>query len=211
MAKQKRSADRGVGTRAGQDAPKVDETTHRGIEWQKAASGRMRWWDDEDKRWVMYKAGKDAPPRPPGWEDEARKQAPPPLSRPKWSSPYRLVPLLIFLGILVYGSWQAFNPSTKGAAKKAAALEGKCLRQTGTDKTGPAYSDKPVACTAPGAAVKVTFVLGPAAGEGSAAPPGCPTPRGGPPSSLVVLMAHTATPYYGCVAPLHPEPNGAGT
>ena len=234
MANQKRSAGPGVGTRAGKvaggsagpsksgpsgrerggggrDEPSVEETTHRGIKWQKAASGRMRWWDDDDDRWVMYKPGKDAPPRPLGWEAEARKQQPAPLTRPKWSSPYRLVPLLIFLGILVYGSWQAFHPSTKGGAQKAAALEGKCLSQAGgSSKSGIAYNDKPVACTAPGAAVKVTFVLGPAAGKGSAAPPGCPAP-----SSLVVLLAHTATPYYGCVAPLHPAPspgpNGVGT
>ncbi len=150
------------GSRAEGKGP-VEKTTHRGIRWQRAPSGRMRWWNEDDGAWVRYHAGDDAPPRPPGWEDPTAptRAEPTPLPRAKWRSPYRIVPVVFVVFVVAIGLWQALGSGHSGSAetKQAEALNGKCLKQTGVNKQGPVYSNTPVACSSPQAAVRVVAVL----------------------------------------------------
>jgi len=171
----------------GAERPEVVSVTHRGIRWQRAASGRMRWWNDDLGRWVNFRPGADAPPRPPGWEAPPK----PVLARPKWRSPYRIVPIVVVAVVVVVGLVQALrsNQPVTSAIKQAAALQGKCLRQTGTVHGSPAYSRAPVPCGVPDAAVKVVAVVANPAGS-----PGSGSLRPCPPGSALAQLV--------CVAPV---------
>ena len=150
----------------------ADDVVHRGIRWQRAPSGAMRWRDADGQEWVRYAPGDDAPPRPPGWERSGVGRPRAGLERPPWRSPYRIVPLVVFVAIIVIGIVQAATGSGGQAAaeaKAAHALVGKCLVQEGTVGGEPRYGAKGVACSAVGAVVKVVEVL-----PGTPGAPSCP-------------------------------------
>jgi len=159
-------ARRGEGTAA-------DDVVHRGVRWQRASNGALRWRDEEGDRWVRYRAGADAPPRPPGWSAPGRATRPRlRLDRPPWRSPYRIVPLVLLAAIVVVGVLQAVRGSggqDAAEANAAGSLVGKCLVQQGFTGGHPVYSPKAAACSAVGALVKVTSVL-----PGTPNAPPCP-------------------------------------
>ena len=55
----------GEGTAASTGA---DEVVYRGVRWRRSASGRMMWFNDGLKRWVLWAPDADAPPVPEGWD-----------------------------------------------------------------------------------------------------------------------------------------------
>jgi hypothetical protein len=181
---------------------RVEQVIHRGIRWQRAASGRLRWWNEDDGAWVRYHPGDDAPPRPPGWQP-TEGERPGRVARARWRSPFRIIPILLALLVIGIGLQQALttHQSSTSEARQAQTLDGKCLRQTGTSEHGPVYSTRPVACSSPSAAVRVVAVLPPVSGGGPA--PACP-----PGSAGVVLLTGAAHPHVECVAPLHHKPPG---
>ncbi|MCU4184419.1 hypothetical protein K6U06_08600 [Acidiferrimicrobium sp. IK] len=151
--------------------PSSNDVVHRGVRWQRASSGALRWWHAEEGRWVRYTRGADAPPRPPGWE-RSRPAPSVRLERPPWRSPYRIIPLVLLALVIVIGVVQALRGSGGQAAaetKAAHALIGKCLVQDGTVGGEPRYSAKAVSCSAVGALVKVVKVL-----PGTPGSPACP-------------------------------------
>jgi hypothetical protein len=154
----------------------ANDVVHRGIRWQRAASGAMRWRDGDHDGWVRYRPGDDAPPRPPGWDGPglvgALRTARPTLDRPSWRSPYRIVPVVLLVLIIVFAVVEATRGSGGQAAaetKAADGLVGKCLVADGSAGGEPRYSPKGVACSAVGAVVKVTKVL-----PGTPGAPSCP-------------------------------------
>ena len=165
----------------------VDETTFRGVRWQRSGT-TLRWHDDDRGDWVRYRPGRDAPPRPPGWEPRrGLLPAGATIDRPGWRTPYRIVPIVVLLGVLVAGAAQALIGSGGQAhaeAKAAAALVGKCLSSSAFADGRPVYSPTPVACSAPGAVVKVTSVL-----------PGTPGSPTCPPSTTSVVLAYPGVRY----------------
>jgi hypothetical protein len=152
----------------------------------------MRWWNEESAAWVPYRPGSDAPPRPPGWQTSPEK--PPPLTRPGWKTPYRIVPIVLAVVIIVAALVQALRSSTPSAdeARQAQALLGKCLARGPADHGVATYRDKPVACTSPQAAVKVVKVVVSRRG-----PPPCPSG-----STALALVAGVAHPHLECVVPV---------
>ena len=166
--------------------PSADDVVHRGIRWQRAASGAMRWWDDAGERWVRFRPGADAPPRPPGW-DRSRRSAGLSLERPPWRSPYRIIPLVLVALVIIIGVVQAVRGSGGQAAaeaKAAKALVGKCLVQDGSVGEEPRYGAKGVSCSAVGALVKVVKVL-----PGTPGAPACPQ------GTTSVQLAYTGVRY----------------
>lgn len=148
-----------------------NDVVHRGIRWQRASSGALRWWDDDDARWVRFASGGDAPPRPPGWE-RSRRSAGLSIERPPWRSPYRIIPVVLLALVIIIGVTQAVRGSGGQVAaedKAAHGLIGKCLVQDGTLGGEPRYGAKGAACTAVGAVVKVVKVL-----PGTPGAPTCP-------------------------------------
>lgn len=150
----------------------------------------MRWWDGESGAWVRYHSGDDAPPRPPGWEN----LRPPPLTRPKWRSPYRIVPIVLAVLVVVAGLIQALRPGVNATseARQAQALLGKCLQSNGTVKGIASFSAKTVACSSPKAAVKVVAVVPTTPGS-----PSCPKA-----TTAVELLAGVSHPHLECVSPV---------
>jgi hypothetical protein len=137
----------------------VEETTHRGVRWQRDHNGRLRFYDGDGARWVTWAPGVDAPPLPPGWGGPRR---PGRVARPGWRSRWRLVPLGLTVVVVVIAVIQALRPAGNPVAKEAAAsagMLGACLVQNGTAEGRPKYSAKPVTCTAPTASVRVVKVI----------------------------------------------------
>ena len=173
----------------------IEKVTHRGIRWQRDSQGRIRWWHEDNQRWVRWHPGDDAPPRPSGWE---RRAAPgtPPLTRPAWRSPYRLVPITLALLILGVGLYQAFgtgSTTTSGAeTSQAQAYLGQCLPKAST-AADAGYSSTPVACSAPTAAGKVVDVVTWAQTK-SACPAG----------TVPAILTNTGVtqPHFECIQPL---------
>ena len=171
----------------------TEEVTHRGIRWRRTGRA-MEWFDTAAGEggggaWVRYRPGRDAPPRPPGWDSRRRGLLPADVSidRPGWRTPYRIVPLVVFVAILGLGAWQALSGSggqTQAEARAAAGLVGKCLVQQGFADGHPAYSAKAVACSAPGAVVRVQSVQ-----PGTPGSPACPS------GTLGVVLAYPGVRY----------------
>jgi hypothetical protein len=129
---------------------------HRGVSWYRDERGQVSFYDTDGERWVAWKPGVDAPPRPPGWGGG--------LARPRWKTGWRIVPVVLTLAIVAVAAFQALRPSgnqTQKEAKASAALLGKCLHRNGTVLGHPSYASKPVSCNSPDAAVKVVRVLAP--------------------------------------------------
>jgi hypothetical protein len=49
----------------------TDEVVYRGVRWRRSSTGRMLWFNDGSKRWVLWSPGSDAPPVPMAWESAA--------------------------------------------------------------------------------------------------------------------------------------------
>jgi hypothetical protein len=138
-----------------------EETTHRGVTWQRDERGRLRFYDADGQRWVSWRPGVDAPPLPPGWGGPARGPVGG-VRRPPWRSRWRLIPLALTVLVIAVALAQVLEPSGKQVGKEAAAtaaLLGKCLAQHGTAEGHPKYSATPVPCRSPTAAVRVTKVV----------------------------------------------------
>jgi len=142
------------------------------VSWRRNPDGAVGWYNEGQDRWVRWRPGGDAPPLPPRWVSEGLAVPPPRVSRARWRSPYRLVPIVLVVGVCVIGILQATrsNPNPVASEKAAAAkLVGRCLSQKGTAEGHPAYSSSPVSCELPVAAVKVVEVL-----SGTPGSPRCP-------------------------------------
>jgi hypothetical protein len=137
----------------------VQETTHRGVRWQRDDGGRLRFYDADGARWVTWGPKVDAPPLPPAW---VPRNAPGGLERPPLRSRWRLIPILFIVVVVVIAVVQALRPSGHQAhseAKATAALLGKCLAQDGTSGGHPKYRATPVPCDSPEATVRVAQVI----------------------------------------------------
>lgn len=137
----------------------VQETTHRGIRWQRDDEGRLRFYDAEGERWVTWAPGVDAPPLPPAWGGSVASGG---VERPSWHSRWRLIPVVVVVVGLVIAVVQGLRPSANQAHKEAkatAALLHKCLPQTGIAAGRPQYSATPVPCDSATAAVRVVSVI----------------------------------------------------
>ena len=158
--------------------------------------GSVTWLNEGLGQWVTWYPGSDAPPLPPGWEEHAASLPPAPLpagslsapgaaasrtvappgegiARPPIRSPYRLLPVVLVVGIVAVAIWQGTHPALKATPQditQAKALEGKCLARAGGTNALPKYSATPVSCTSASAAAKVVAVLVPGAKGG---PQGC--------------------------------------
>ena len=131
------------------------ETTYRGIRWRRDADRGISFFDPDGDRWVQWRPGADAPPRPPGWTSER-------IARPRRWSRWRLIPLLLIVAAVVVAVVQVLRPSGDQVAKEAKAAQamlGKCLAQHGTIDGHPKYSSSPVPCDSADAAVRVVKVI----------------------------------------------------
>lgn len=175
-----------------------EEAVHRGIRWRRSVGGTITWLNENRGRWVTWYPGTDAPPLPPGWEAEAASfpapggptpapggptPAPGPapsagggIERPPMRSAYRLLPVLIALGIVAVAVWQGTHPALKATPQdiaQARALDGRCLTRSGGTAAQPKYAPTPVSCSSSQAVVKVVEVLVPGAkGQARHCPPG---------------------------------------
>jgi hypothetical protein len=85
-------------------------------------------------------------------------------TRAPMRSPYRLVPLVIALIIVVLAFWQATRPpghATKADIARAEALKGQCLVKEGGKPEFPVLLPTPVSCSAAKAYAKVVAVIVP--------------------------------------------------
>ena len=169
-----------------------EEVSHRGIRWRRDGQGVTSWYDDSASRWVVWRPGLDAPPRPRGWDRRVGA-----VARPGFLTPWRLVPLVVVAVAVVIGVVQGLRPSGpsgNAAAKEtaaSAALLGKCLAQNGTLAGNPKYSTSTVPCTSSKAAVRVVKVLPPGS-------PLCPVGTVG----VELPYAGVTNPHVECVEPV---------
>lgn len=95
------------------------------------------------------------------------------ISRPRWRSPYRIVPIVLAVFVVAVALFQSVGHSRTGLVraetKAADALLGQCLAQHGTKAGHPSYSTTTVRCSSSAAAVKVVKVL-----PGTPGSPSCP-------------------------------------
>lgn len=87
-------------------------------------------------------------------------------------SPFRLVPLVIAVIIVLLALWEATRPpvrATKADIAAAEALKGQCLARDGGTGPFPRFSPTPVSCSEAKAYVKVVAVLVP--GKAGSCPP----------------------------------------
>jgi hypothetical protein len=170
----------------------VEETSHRGIRWQRDESGGLRFYDADGERWVTWKPGVDAPPIPPGWAQSVRTGG---VERPAWRSGWRLIPVVLIVVVLLIAVVQGLRPSGSQAHKEAhatAALLGKCLAQDGSADGHPKYSAKPVPCDSAKAAVRVVDVVSSTPGS-----PACPSRATG----VVLPYPGVRYPHILCIEP----------
>jgi hypothetical protein len=174
----------------------AEETTHRGVRWQREENGRLRFYDTDGQRWVTWAPGVDAPPLPPGWGSRRGLTSVP---RPGWRTGWRLVPLAFIVIVLIIAVVQATrssgNPVNKESAATAALLN-KCLAQHGTANGHPKYSSRPVPCTSPTAAVQVVRVIPTTPGS-----PLCPAGTTG----VILPYAGVQYPHVLCVQDVRPN------
>lgn len=153
----------------------TEEVVHRGVTWRRSSTGRVIWYNEGLCRWVTWAPGSDAPPLPAGWEKNVAPVPSAPadqrhagqgagnamVTRPPMRSPYRLVPLIVFVVIIVLAVYQATRTSSASPQQKAQAyaLSGHCLERDGGTASAPSYSGTPVSCSSPSASVKVVEVV----------------------------------------------------
>jgi len=167
---------------------------HRGVHWYKDPVGTISFYNTDSEEWVTWRRGADAPPMPPEWEKTAAAKGRPP--RPRWTSPWRLIPLIGAAVVVVVAIWQVTRTSTGQESKETvatAALLGKCLSRHGSLDGHPRYSSKPVPCDSPSASVKVAEVLPTTPGS-----PACPAGTTG----FEIPYAGVQYPHVLCLAPV---------
>ena len=172
-------------------------TTYRGVRWERNTAGRLRWYNDDANRWILWRPGQDAPPRPPQWASEPEPLGPllNRRARKGWRSPYRLVPVALIVAVTIIAIIQASGGSAPGpssaASEKAAAesLLDKCLVAHGTGDQLRIQS-QPVPCSSPHASVRVVKVL-----PGTPGSPSCPAGT----STLRLAYPGVAHPHQLCL------------
>jgi hypothetical protein len=173
-------------------------TTFRGVRWERNTAGRLRWRDDDQHRWVLWRPGQDAPPRPPGWVVDEPIGTPlrDKRARAGWRSPYRLVPIGLVVLVLVVGIVQATSHKTSAgteADQAATKLLDHCLATDGTANGQPIYEAGSVPCSSSHASVKVVAVLPRAATSST-----CPKAT----SSVRLAFPGVSSPPVLCVTPV---------
>jgi len=177
------------GRATGRGGRQPEQTLHRGISWYRDEHGRTSFYDGDLERWVTWERGVDAPPPPPGWGGG--------LVRPRWTTGWRVVPVLLTVAVVVIAVVQVLRPAgdqVQKEAKASAALLGTCLAQNGTALGHPKYSSTPVSCQSAKATVKVVKVLPSTPGS-----PLCPADTTG------VELPYTGVryPHIECVQSVH--------
>jgi hypothetical protein len=176
--------------------PTGRRATYRGVRWRCDDAGTMAWFNDGLERWVRWYPGADAPPLPPRWAAESAPPPPPRLQRPRWRSPYRLVPIALVIFVIVIGVYQATKATSnpvRAEAKAAEALVGKCLAQDGTAAGHPTYKASPVPCELPFATVKVVTIR-----PGAPGSPACPAAT----TPVLLPALGVRYPHIECVTPV---------
>lgn len=166
-------------------------TTHRGVQWERDGSGKISFYDASGGRWVQWAPGVDAPPLPPKWQ---LLGVPTRVPRPGWRSPWRIIPAVLIVGAVILAIFQSLAPSPNNTAKEAkasAALLGKCLAKSGSNR----FSTQPVPCNSPKAAIRVVAVV----------PSDPPTPCPANTKAVLFEMAGVAHPHLECVVPVSPS------
>jgi hypothetical protein len=175
--------------------PGAQRATYRGVRWQRNPDAAVGWYKEDLEKWVRWRPKAGHPPPPPRWVAEGIP-APAVSSRPRWRSPYRIVPIVLVIAVCVIGVLQATKSTTNPVASEKAAAEklvGKCLAEKGTDQGHPAYSPSPVPCELPVADVKVKEVL-----------PGMPGSPRCPAGTTAVQLSYRGVryPHVECVEPV---------
>jgi hypothetical protein len=173
-------------------------TTYRGVRWERNSAGRLRWHNDDGDRWVLWRPGQDAPPRPPQWVSDPEPLGPllNRRARKGWRSPYRLLPVVLIVAVTIIAIIQASGGSAPGsssvASEKAAAekLLDKCLVAQGTSGGQLRIESQPVPCSSPQASVRVVQVL-----PGTPGSPSCPAGT----STVRLAYPGVAHPHQLCV------------
>ena len=169
------------GRRGGdEDGDEGERCVHRGVHWYRDARGNVSFYDASGSEWVRWARGVDAPPLPPRWQ---LLGVPTRVTRPGWRSPWRVIPLLLLVAVIIIAVFQSVPSSsgnTAAEAKAATALLGQCLARTGSK----GFSSKAVACTSAKAAVKVVQVVPTTPGS-----PTCPS------STVAVELAYPGVRY----------------
>jgi hypothetical protein len=158
----------------------------------------MGWFNEGRGRWVRWYPGADAPPLPPRWATGPFPLPPPRVARPRWRSPYRIVPIVMAVIIVGLGVWQATRTTSnpvQAETRSAEALKGKCLATNGTSGGHPRYSPSPVSCAGADAAIRVVSVL-----PGTPGSPSCPA--GTTPVQLATIGVRY--PHVECAHPVTP-------
>jgi hypothetical protein len=167
------------------------ETTYRGIRWRRLSDREISFYDPEGERWVVWRPGVDAPPRPPGWE-------PARAARPGRWTRWRVIPLVLVAAGVAIAIVQVLHPSGNQVAheaKAAQAMLGKCLAQHGTVGGHPRYSATAVPCDSADAAVKVVRVIPSTPGS-----PLCPPGTVG----VELLVNGVKYPHIECIQTIRP-------
>ena len=168
---------------------------HRGVHWNRDLNGVISFYNTDSKDWVRWERGSDAPPLPPGWSSAGGSGR---VARPKWTSPWRIIPMIGAVIVVIVAVWQVTRPSGSQTSKEASAtasLLGKCMAQHGSLDGHPRYSTKPVPCDSPDAAVMVVQVLPTTPGS-----PLCPAGTTG----FELPYAGVSHPHVLCLKPVHP-------
>ncbi len=167
------------------------ETTYRGIRWRRDPDGGISFYDSGGERWVVWRSGVDAPPRPP---DGNRPEPPARAGGQRW----RVIPLVLVAAAVAIAIVQVLHPSghqVANEAKAAQAMLGKCLAQHGTVGGHPRYSATAVPCDSADAAVKVVRVIPSTPGS-----PLCPSGTVG----VELLVNGVKYPHIECIQTIHP-------
>ncbi len=187
------------GRTGAKSAPVADRgprrATYRGVRWRWDDAG-VGWYNDDAERWVRWVPGGDGPPPPPPWESAGLPTPPPRVARAGWRSPYRLVPIVLVVAVVIIGVVQATSRTAHPVAAERASAEklaGKCLPTKGTSHGHPVYGSSAVSCDLPVASVKVVDVL-----------PGTPGSRPCPSATTAVQLAYPGVryPHVECVRPV---------
>ena len=194
-ATRSRASRSAASRRPGEGRAKAQRATYRGVRWRRDVDGTIGWYNDGIGRWVRWWPGSDAPPVPPRWADAVVGR--PSMGRPRWRSPYRIVPVVLVVAVVVVGVVQALRSQSnpvKAETRTAEKLVGKCLAANGTQGGHTAYKSTPVPCSLPVADVKVVKVL-----PGTPGGPRCPE------GTMAVQLAYPGVryPHVECVTRVH--------
>jgi hypothetical protein len=115
--------------------------------------------------------------------------------RPRWRSPYRVVPIVLAVAVIVVGVLQAVRSTSdpvRSETAKAEALRGHCLERTASGGRA-SYRAAAVPCELPVAVVRVVDVL-----PGTPGAPHCPAGT----SPVQIAYLGVRYPHVECVTPV---------